>query len=323
MPYNSQIDRTGATALIPEVASREILQNMVNSSWLLSLARRLPNMTTAQTRLPVLSSLPVAYFVNGDTGLKQTTEAAWDNKYIDAEEVAVVVPIPQAVLDDSSYDIWAEIRPLIETAFNIAITKAVLYGTNIPTNWTTNLGAAGLIAFCLAQGNYASLAAFSDTYEAILGESADGAADGLLSLIEADGFTATGHVASTGFRATLRNTRSADGVPIFNRIPGAEATYELDGVPCLFPADGSISSTYKLISGQWDQLVYSMRQDITYSMSTEGVISDAGGNIVYNLFQQDMVALRAVMRIGFALPNPINYMNETEATRCPFAYLAA
>ena len=26
---------------------------------------------------PVLSALPVAYFVNGDTGLKQTTEAAW------------------------------------------------------------------------------------------------------------------------------------------------------------------------------------------------------------------------------------------------------
>jgi len=33
--------------------------------------------------------------------------------------------------------------------------------------------------------------------------------------------------------------------------------------------------------------------------------------------------LRAVMRLGFALPNPINRMQETEASRFPFAYLSA
>jgi len=36
-----------------------------------------------------------------------------------------------------------------------------------------------------------------------------------------------------------------------------------------------------------------------------------------------MVALRAVMRCGFALPNPINRMNQVAATRCPFAILTA
>ena len=323
MPYDSQINRTGATALIPEVASREILAGMTDASWLLGLAQRLPDMSTKQTRMPVLSTLPTAYFVTGDAGLKGTTEVAWDNKYIDAEEVAVIVPIPQSVLDDASYDIWAQIRPLIVNAFNKAVTGAVFYGTNIPSTWTVNLGAAGLVAFCLAAGSYASLASFTDPYEAILGESSDGAADGLLALIEADGYQATGHVAHTSMRAQLRNVRTTEGMPIFNAVPDSKARYQLDGVDCYFPADGSISSTYKLISGQWDQLVYAMRQDITYRMLTEGVISDAGGNIVYNLPQQDMVALRAVMRIGFALPNPINYMQGTEASRSPFAYLAA
>jgi len=50
---------------------------------------------------------------------------------------------------------------------------------------------------------------------------------------------------------------------------------------------------------------------------------DGAGNIIYNLAQQDMVALRAVMRLGFALPNPINRMNPTAATRYPFAVLTA
>jgi hypothetical protein len=53
------------------------------------------------------------------------------------------------------------------------------------------------------------------------------------------------------------------------------------------------------------------------------VIQDQAGNIVYNLAQQDMVALRAVIRLGFALPNAPTMLNETDATRFPFAQLTA
>ena len=105
MPYNSLTSRTDSAALIPEDASRDILADLANTGYIMSLARRLPDMPRAQRRLPVLSSLPTAYFVSGDTGLKQTTETAWSNVYVDAEELAVIVPIPQAVLDDADYDI--------------------------------------------------------------------------------------------------------------------------------------------------------------------------------------------------------------------------
>jgi len=39
------------------------------------------------------------------------------------------------------------------------------------------------------------------------------------------------------------------------------------------------------------------------------------------LMQQDMLALRAVMRIGWQVPNPINRLQETEANRYPFSVL--
>ena len=323
MAYNSLISRTAdAAALIPEEVSAEILKNIPQASAVMSLARRLPNMSVAQRRMPVMSALATAYFVDGDIGLIQTTEASWANKYIDAEELAVIVPIPKLVLDDVNYDIWGEVRPSIEEAIGRAIDAAVLYGTNIPATWTTNLGAAGMIAVIAAASQGISLAAYSDMYEAVLGETAAGVS-GLFGLVEADGFMVTGSIAHTSMKRKLRNVRDSDGGLIFSTDMKQANTYLLDGAPCLFPLNGAISGTYYLISGQWNQLVYAMRQDITYDISSQSVIQDGAGNIVYNLFQQNMVALRATVRLGFALPNPINRMQATAASRCAFAYLTA
>ena len=134
----------------------------------------------------------------------------------------------------------------------------------------------------------------------------------------------TGNLAHVSMKGKLRGVRTTDGLPIFKPSMQDPTRYELDGTPAYFPIDGSIvASSSLMISGDWKQLVYAMRQDITYKLLDQAVIQDAAGNIIYNLAQQDMVALRAVMRLGFALPNPINRMNETAATRCAFAALTA
>ena len=323
MPFNSIISRTDAAALIPEDSSREILKSLPETSIVMQLARRLTDMGTAQRRLPIMNALATAYFVTGDTGLKQTSEISWANKYIDAEELAVIVPISEAVLDDNAFDIWAEVRPALIEAFGVAIDQAVLYGTNIPASWTTNLGAAGLVALSTAAGNTVSAAAYTDLYEALLGETAAGVS-GSLGLLEADGYMATGHVADMSMKRKLRNVRSTVGDPIFRTNMQDSTRYDLDGAPILFPTNGAISAaTALIVSGQWNQLVYALRQDITYKVLDQAVIQDAAGNTIYNLAQQDMVALRAVMRLGFALPNPINRIQQTAASRAPFAVLTA
>lgn len=323
MPFNSIVSRTDAQALIPEDASREIIKSIAETNPLMQLSRRLPNMSRNQRRLPVQNALATAYFVNGDTGLKQTTELDWANVFVDAEEIAAIVPIPEAVLDDADYDIWGEVQPALVEAFNVTIANAVLFGTNIPATWTTNLGAAGLFARCGVAGHVLSLAAYVDSYEAILGETAAGA-DGVFMSVEADGFGVSGSIAHISMKGILRNTRAATGEPIFKTNMQDPTRYELDGTPVYFPTDGTINpATALMFSGDWSQMVYAMRQDMTYKVLTEAVIQDGAGNIVYNLAQQDMVALRAVMRLGFALPNPINRMNATAATRCAFAVLTA
>jgi HK97 family phage major capsid protein len=332
MPFNDLITRADAGALSSEEVA-QLQTELVDTSWLLRLAMRLPDMGKSQRRIPVWQNLPVAYFVDGDTGLMQTSDADWTNRYIDAETLGVIVPIPKAVLSDSDYDLWAQVRPKIVEAMDRAIAGAVLfgvtpYGQPIPASWANNMGApgspaAGIMAGATAAGHVLSAAAYTDLYEAILGENAAGVA-GVCETIEADGFMATGHVAATVMRGRLRNVRTTGGQPIFMQSMQEAGQYVLDGAPIVFPRDGLINpATALMISGQWDKLVWAYRQDMEWEVSTEATITDGSGKTVFNLFQQNMVGLKVTLRIGFALPNPRNYANPVDATRFPFAVLTA
>ena len=61
--------------------------------------------------------------------------------------------------------------------------------------------------------------------------------------------------------------------------------------------------------------------DRARKLFTEGVVQNTDGTIAYNLMQNDMVALRAVMRLGWEIPNPVNAMAKEKAKRFPFAVL--
>lgn len=310
--YSSLVSRVDAAALIPEEAAREIVQGVTEGSTIMRLARRLPNMARGQTRLPVMSVLPTGYFVSGDTGLKQTTEVNWDNKYLYAEEIAVVVPIPKAVIDDADYDLWAEIRPRLVEEFGRVFDAAVMFGTNAPAAWPDDL-----LTAATAAGNAVTIGGVgADLYDDIMAEG------GVIGLVEADGFMVNGHIGALSMRAKLRGLRDSDGLPLFVRSMQGANVYELDGSPIYFPRNGAMLATSALLfSGDWSQLVYSVRQDMTYTIATEGVISDDSGNVVINLFQQDSVALRAVMRVAWQVPNPVNRIQATEANRYPVAVL--
>lgn len=304
----NMITRTDASGLIPEPITREIIQGVTENSAVLRMGRRLPNMTSKTQTMNVLDMLPTAYWVDSDNGLKKTTKQAWDKKKIYAEELAVIVPIPEAVLDDADYDIWGEVRPRLVEAFGKKIDAAILFGVDKPATWR-----AGIVPAATAAS--ATVTKTADVYADIMGE------NGLIAKVENSGFLPTGIMSAVQMRATLRGLRDTTQNPIFKSDMQGSTNYALDGIPMDFPMNGAFDPTAALmIAGDFSQLTYSIRQDVTYKLLDQATIVDPSDNtILYNLAQQDMVALRAVMRLGWEIPNPINAFNAGNANRFPFA----
>ena len=309
---SGMIQRNDLAGLIPEPVAREIFQGVVEQSAVLKHGRRLPNMTSKTQSINVLDMLPMAYWVEGDTGYKETGAQAWEKKKLYAEELAVIIPIPEAVLEDTNYDIWGEVKPRIVEAMGRRIDEAVLFGIGKPSTWRKSI-----VDTAKEAGNTVkeTTGAAADLYKELLGEG------GVIAKAEESGYTPTQILSAIQMRAKLRGVTDTAKRPIFMSTMQGAAQYMLDGIPMDFPMNGSWDPTEALmIVGDFHQLVYSIRQDVTYKVLTEATIIDpASKAVVYSLAQQDMVALRAVMRLGWEIPNPVSSYRETLGSYSPFA----
>lgn len=297
----SMIKKSDAYALFEPDVITEIMEGAVKQSAVLQLFRRLPNMTSNKTKMRVLDSLPMAYWVDANTnnGRKKLTKQAWDNKFITAEELAVIVPIKEDVLDDADYDIWADVRPRLVEAMGKAIDNAVLTGTDKPNGFRLDLLSSIVNAGAVVtQGSPANL--YSDINSAMV-------------YVEESGYNPTGIVGGVDIKGKFRMMLDTTGQPI--------AGTEIGNLPKFYVDNGAWDKDKAImVVGDFSQAVYAIRQDITYKILDQAIIQDpSDGSILYNLAQEDMVALRVVMRMGWEIPNPINALKPDEGVRFPFA----
>lgn len=327
----SQVTRGDAQALMPEEVFGEFASRLTEQSAIQQLARRAPDMNRLQTRIPVLSVLPVSYIKNAgqshsDTTRKKLTKLEWENKYLDAEDIITIVPVPDNVADDVDRNIWDEALPYIVESMAQKFDQAVTMGIDAPNAWPDDLltgaaAAGNTVTLGDAVGDIA--AGSADLYDYILGEG------GLYNKVEEDGFDPNGNIGAIRFKSQLRGLRDPQGQPIFKRTATdgrnmQEMTvYDIDGVPSFFPKNNAVDpDSGLLITGDWSKLIWALRKDVTVDIFRTGVIQDpTTGDILYNLLQDDMSAMRVVMRIAWQVPNPVNITNTDAGTRYPFAAL--
>lgn len=309
MPSDNMITRTNAGVLIPPDVAKEIVSGARKQSVAMQLMKRLPNMTTNKTKQPVLSMLPIADFVSGDNGMKVTTNTAWKDKEMVVGEIAAIIPVPQAVLDDADYDIWGECRPLLEESFARVFDNQVFNGGNpkAPAEWPTPIITAATTA-----GNIVTLGTGADVAEDF---------NQLFGLMEDQEYDVTGVAAQKKLKTQLRGLRNENGDPIYQGLT-ANTPANIYAVPTYFASKGTWDAARALaIAGDWNLVAYAIRQDMTFQIFDTGVISDDTGKVVYNLLQQDMVAMRAVMRIAWQVANPIDLDRQNIDNTYPLAIL--
>jgi HK97 family phage major capsid protein len=308
MPFNSVINRadTGG-ALIPEPVANQIIQEAPKASVILERARRVP-MSSKTLKQPVLATLPEAYWVNGDTGLKQTTKAAWDNVVMTAEEVAALVPIPDAVIADSGIPLWDQVRPLLVEAVGQLVDLAAVFGIGKPASWPT-----AIVPGAIAAGNTVAAGTGVDYGQDVAL---------LAQKVAQDGFSVNGFAAKPGLQWQLVGLRSPQGVPIYTPSLSAGTPAGLYGYPLNEVLNGSWQdATAELIAADWTKFVVGIRQDITFKMLDQAVITDETGKVIFNAPQQDSQIMRVVFRVGYQVANPLTRVNPTAGTRFPAGVL--
>lgn len=299
MAYDNIVGRADVEGVIPVEASTEIIAEAPRTSVVLARARRVP-MGSREATVPILTAFPVAYWVNGDEGLKQTSEFAIGGKTITAEELAVIVVIPDSVVEDSEVDLWGVARPLLAEALGAKVDEGVLSGGGgVPASWAQFANIIG---------------AAQDAGNTVAYDPADfpASASNLLGVLDTEEFIPTGIVSKSLIRGSGR-------LAALNANQGGMISPDnWFGVPVDYRNWGDPADVIAL-AGDWTKAVIGIRRDIRFEMFSEGVINDEGGAIVFNLMQQDLRAIRATFRVAFAVAVPKGA--STPEDRYPFAVM--
>ena len=261
----------------------EMIAQAERDSVVLTLGRNL-TMPSGLLSIPVVSFLPVAGFVNPTYGgRKPATKIEWTAQQVKAEELACVLAIPNAFIDDAGYPIWEQVRPLVSTAIADALDVAVLFGTGAPASFP--VGGIAALAGPAQVGVPAG-----DALDAI---------DKAAASVEASLGIPNGIAAGANIGTALRKAYKA--VAATPDVSPADVIY---GWPVVRVASWDATKGDALV-GDWRYLLVGVREDITFDLSEEAILQDNTGAIIANAFQEDLTAMRVYLRVGVAIGQPL------------------
>jgi HK97 family phage major capsid protein len=311
------ITRSDVSTLIQDAYASDFIEHATKQSAVLS-AFPTKNLGTKTTNLPVLATKPHAGWVGESStdaaGTKPTAKVTWANKTLVVEELAVIIPIHENVVDDATVDVIADITRTGAEAIAFALDAAVIFGIGKPVSWTSK----DLHQSAVDAGQVFSVGASAG--EDDLAGSFLQAAESLSEL-----YDPTTILARRGIRYRLANLRATTGEPIFmpsmsTNPPGADQIHGLSTYWVTGTVDDG-SGGDRLV---WDpdtaeafvvdrsRVIIGVRQDIQVKFLDQAMV---GG---VSLAEKDMVALRFKARFAYCLGDNVAYGSEVQ-TNSPVA----
>jgi HK97 family phage major capsid protein len=266
--------------LIPREVADQAIAAAEQQSVCLALGNVI-RMPAGLESVPCVSVSPQVDFVTPTMGgRKPATTIEWTSEQLQPVEIAGTLAIPDAYVADAGYPVWSSVQSELAKGIAKVLDQAILFGTGAPPEFPT--------------GGIAALAGAAQT-----GTSAEEAIDKALGAVEAQGVRPSGIAAGLAISSELRKAQIASSM-------GPVVT---DTAPVLFglPLQTTVywdSAAGDALVGDWGMLLVGVRQDITYDLSTDGVLVDGAGAIQVSAFQDDMTLMRVHVRVACAIAQP-------------------
>lgn len=279
----ADISRSEVATLIQEGYADTLLTAAEEASTSLAAFPTVP-MGTKLTHLPVLATLPEADWVTesatDSAGVKPTSQVTWEDRTLVAEEIAVIIPVHENVLDDATIDILGQLARSGGQAIGKKLDQAVLLGLDKPASW---ISPALLPAAVAASQTVSTVDGNANTSDI------PGAVNQVAEQVATAGWAPDTLVSSLALRYKVANLRDANGFPIFRDESFA-------GFRTFFNRNGAWdpeSVTALVVDSS--RVRIGVRQDITVKLLTEATVNGI------NLAERDMVALRFKARYAYVL----------------------
>lgn len=240
-------------------------------------------MNSDTKKLNVLTDGAGAYWV-GEGERIQTSKASWIHPELKAKKLAVIIPVTKEKLEDTTINVFNELKEVIAEAFYKAIDSAALFGTNSPF-------AGNILKSATDAGNVVALGT-NDTLDLDVSDA--------MALVEDEDLDVTSFIARKGIKNSLRKLRDKNGNQLYaDGVNGSEFYNN----PIEFAQKGVWNKEKaELFGGDFKKYAkLGIRSGINYEILKEATLQGTvdADNKPISLAEQDMVAIKATMRLAF------------------------
>ena len=265
---------------VPEEIAPGIMDEIARGSSILQLSE-VKQMKSDTMKFQVWADKPGAYWV-GESARINTSKASWIFPEMHAKKIAVIIPVTKEKLNDTTIDVFGELKPQIAEAFYTAIDKACLFGTASP--FEKNVLGVATAANNVITRNTQSL---------------DLDVSDVMAEIEDKNLDPNGFVGHYGIKKELRNLRDANGNQLAVLGMKENSLYDL---PLAFSRNGAFDKAQaELLCGDWSKSIVGIREGIEFEILTEATLQSVTmeDSKPLSLAENDMIAIKATMRLAY------------------------
>ncbi len=261
------------TGTIPVEIAKEVIKNVIDQASILKVCKR-ENMESDTKTLPQLTDSGNASWVK-EGEMIGTTIPKFAYPQLKACKLAVIVPVTNEKNNDSVINVMEEIKQAMADAFAKAIDQAMIFGIDSPfdTDLIKSIGTQKITA--------------TDRLDTDLSNA--------MGLVEDNKYNCNNILMGTSQKKVLR-ALSND-----SKYKGAITLTDAYDTPIEFVRNFDDKKSLA-ITGDFSKAIIGTRESIDYKVLDQATIKS--GDTEINLAQQDMIAIKATMRLGFVVVDP-------------------